>query len=104
MSSSLSFCSAIVHGFVLLEKELPTSGSRRYDVTIPIQEPNCLPGSVEFNLFENMLSLDNLSASLSAFFPSSVQLPIVGDVLYIAAKFAAVPNQPLALETMVHQV
>ena len=104
MTSSLSSCCAIIHGFVLLEKELPIAGSRRYEVTIPIQEPDCLPGSVEFNLLQNMLSLDNFSALLSAFFPSNMTLPVVGDVLYVVAKFAAVPNQPLALESMVHQV
>ena len=104
MSSLLSFCSAVIHGFVLLEKELLTSGSRRYDVTIPIQEPDCLPGSVEFRLLENTVSLVNFSVSISAFFPSNARLPVVGDVLYVAAEFAAVLNQPLVLEAMVHQV
>jgi hypothetical protein len=107
---SFSFASAFVHGFVLLEDETLIAGSdefsktKRYVAALPVLDFECLPGSPEHELLTSAISCDHLPASMSAFFPSNAHIPVAGEILYVAAKFVALANNPLVMDTTFHQL
>src|SRR6185436_19984347 len=82
-SSPLSFCSAFIHGIVLLETELSTSGdsygTKRYEAIIPVKRSDDVPETAVPDTAEpdstTGVSLENLLASISAFVPSDTERP-----------------------------
>jgi len=103
----MQFASAFLHGFVVLESEViqpSTEGrAKRYTATVPVPEFDGFVGSIERELLDSAVSNDNLSASVSAFIPFNAKLYTPGEIVYVAAKFVALSNQPLIMDATIHQ-
>ncbi|KAF8533497.1 hypothetical protein BDD12DRAFT_898777 [Trichophaea hybrida] len=107
MSSSLQFASAYIHGYIYLESEVMMDASqprsKRYMATVPVPDFVPLPGTPEYNELESTVSIDNLEASVTAFFPSGTEFYSPGHIVYVCAKFVALTTRPLVLDVSMHQ-
>jgi len=108
MTLSMKFALAFIYGFVALESDIGQPGvqprSKCYVASVPIPGFECVPGSSEFMLLSSSISNDNLEASVSIFFPSGMKVYSPGDIINVCAKFVALPNQKMFLDTTIHQM
>ncbi|KAF8536375.1 hypothetical protein BDD12DRAFT_807827 [Trichophaea hybrida] len=72
--------------------------SKRYMATIPMPDFVPLPGKPEYNKLESTVSIDNLEASVTAFFPSGMEFYSAGHIVYVCAKYVALTTRPLVLD------
>ncbi|KAF8533240.1 hypothetical protein BDD12DRAFT_899839 [Trichophaea hybrida] len=107
MTSSLQFASAYMLDYIGLESEVmmdasqPTS--KRYMATVPVPDVVPLPGIPEYNKLESTVSIDNLEASVTAFFPSGTEFYSPCHIVHVCAKFVALTTRPLVLDISMHQ-
>ncbi|KAF8532759.1 hypothetical protein BDD12DRAFT_810721 [Trichophaea hybrida] len=107
MSSSLQFASAYIYGYICLESEVMIATSqprsKRYIATVRVPDFVPFSGTHEYNQLESTVSIDNLEASVTAFFPSGTEFDSPGHIVYECAKFVALTSRPLVLDVRMHQ-
>ncbi|KAF8535919.1 hypothetical protein BDD12DRAFT_808196 [Trichophaea hybrida] len=78
-------------------------GSKHYMATVPVPDFVPLPGTPEYNKLESTVSIDNLEASVTAFFPSGMEFYSPGHIVYVCAIFVALMTRPWVLDVSMHQ-
>ncbi|KAF8542675.1 hypothetical protein BDD12DRAFT_875958 [Trichophaea hybrida] len=106
MSYSMQFASAFIHGFVALESEVDASGlhsrSKRFVATVPVPDFENQLGSSEHDILTASVSIDNVEASVTAFFPKNTSFYVPGDIVYVCAKFVTSTTRNMVLDTTIH--
>jgi hypothetical protein len=68
--------------------------------TVPVPDFVPLPGTPEYNKLQSTVSIENLEASVTAFFPSGMEFYSPGHIVYVCAKFVALMTRPLVLDVV----
>ncbi|KAF8533011.1 hypothetical protein BDD12DRAFT_810521 [Trichophaea hybrida] len=74
--------------------------SKRYIATVPVPDFVPISGTPEYNKLESTVSIDNIEASVTAFFPSGTEYYSPGHIVYVCAKFVALTSRPLVLDVI----
>ncbi|KAF8538650.1 hypothetical protein BDD12DRAFT_841527, partial [Trichophaea hybrida] len=106
MIYSIHFASAFIHGFVALISEVAASDlhsrSKRFVATVPIPEFEDQLGSSERDVLTASVSIDNVEASVTPFFPKNTNSYAAGDIVYVCTKFVSSTTRNMVLDTTIH--
>jgi len=104
----MQFASAGIYGVAALESDIRQQGvqslSRWYIGHALIHDFQYVPGSSEYPTLSSSISNHNLEVSVSMFFPTGMKVYSPGDIIKVCAKFVALPNQAMSLNTTIHQI
>jgi hypothetical protein len=102
----MQFASAFIHGFIALESEVDALGlhsrSKRFVPTVPIPDFEDQLGLSEHDILTTSVSIDNVEASITAFFPKNTSFYVPSNIVYICVKFVTSTTRNMFLDTTMY--